>query len=90
MLRLDACHKAQDLLARMHLDASAQQRYGPVFDVLLPTMSQIVGTFSDLQSVSLSDGLGEYAINRTINGENRIFFIYFGRNSDGVWRLGSM
>jgi hypothetical protein len=76
--------------AMQYLDASAQQRYGPAFDILLPSMSQIVATFSDLQSVALSGGIGEYAINRTINGENRIFFIYFGRNGDGVWRLGSM
>ena len=76
--------------AMQYLDATAQQRYGPVFDVLLPSMSQITATFSDLQSVTLSDGLGEYAVNRVINGENRIYFIYFGRNGDGVWRLGSM
>ena len=76
--------------AMRYLDASAQQRYGPAFDILLADMPQIVGTFSDLQSVSLSDGLGEYAINRTINGEDRIFLIYFGRNGDGVWRIGSM
>jgi hypothetical protein len=76
--------------AMQYLDASAQQRYGPVFDLLLPSMPQIAATFSDLQSVALSGGIGEYAINRTINGENRIYFIYFGRNGDGVWRLGSM
>ena len=77
--------------AMQYLDPRrSQQRYGPVFDVLLPSMPQIAATFSDPQSVSLSDGIGEYAINRTINGENRIFFIYFGLNGDGVWRLGSM
>ena len=76
--------------AMQYLDAAAQQRYGPVFDILLPSMPQIAATFSDIQSVALSGGIGEYAINRTINGENRIFFIYFGRNGDGVWRLGSM
>jgi len=76
--------------AMQYLDASAQRRYGPVFDILLPSMSQIAASFSDLQSVAFSGGIGEYAINRTINGENRVFFIYFGRNGDGVWRLGSM
>ena len=76
--------------AMRYLDVSAQQKYGPVFDALLPNMPQIVGTFSALQSVTLSGGLGEYAVNRTINGENRLFLIYFGRNGDGVWRLGSM
>ena len=72
------------------LDAAAAQRYAPVFDLLLPNMQQIVPTFSDLQPVGLSDGFGEYAINRTIGGQNRLFFIYFGQNGDGVWRLGSM
>jgi hypothetical protein len=76
--------------AMRYLDTSAQQKYGPVFDALLPNMPQIVGTFSAPQSVTLSDGLGEYAVNRTINGENRLFLIYFSRNGDGVWRLGSM
>ena len=51
---------------------------------------QIVGTFSAPQRVTVADGIGEYAVNRTINGENRLFLVYFGRNGDGVWRLGSM
>ena len=72
------------------LSPSAQLRYGSVFDLLLPTMGQIVGSFSALQKVNLVDGLGEYAINRTINGENRLFMIYFTQDGDGVWRLNSM
>ena len=73
--------------AMQYLDASAQQRYGTVFDVLLPSMPQITATFSDLQSVTLSNDLGEYAVNRVINGENRIYLIYFGRNgtASGGW-----
>lgn len=76
--------------AMLHLDASAQQKYGPVFDALLPNMPQIVASFSALQSVTLSNGLGEYAVNRIINGENRLFFVYFTVNPDGIWRLGAM
>jgi hypothetical protein len=77
-------------LAMLHLDASAQQKYGPVFDALLPNMPQIVASLSALQSVTLSNGLGEYAVNRIINGENRLFFVYFTVNPDGIWRLGAM
>jgi hypothetical protein len=36
--------------AMRYLDAFAQQKYGPVFDALLPNMLQIVGSFSALQS----------------------------------------
>ena len=50
----------------------------------------IVASFSALQRVSLSDGIGEYAMNRIVDGENRLFLIYFSRNGDGVWRLGAM
>jgi hypothetical protein len=77
-------------LAMRYLDAAARERYGPVFDLLLPVMPQIVTTFSELQPVTLSDALGEYAVNRTIDGENLLFLIYFGRSGDGVWRLGAM
>jgi hypothetical protein len=72
------------------LSASAQQRYSSAFDVLLPYFPQIVASFSAVQAVAFLSELGEYAISRVINGENRIFFIYFGRDSDGVWRLQSM
>jgi hypothetical protein len=59
-------------------------------DTLTPLLPQIVASFSELQLVTLSSELGEYAINRVINGEDRIFFIYFGQDGDGVWRLQSM
>ena len=76
--------------AMQYLSGSAQQRYGPVFDLLLPSLGQIVGTFSDLHSLTLADGFGEYAINRIIDGKNRVFLIYFGRSGDGLWRVESM
>jgi hypothetical protein len=38
----------------------------------------------------VSPGIGEYAVNRMIDGENQLFFIYFVRDADGVWRLDSM
>jgi hypothetical protein len=76
--------------ALRYLDANAQRKYDRVFDVLLPQMPQIVASFSPLKSVTLSNGLGEYAVNRIIDGVNRLFFVYFVRNGDGVWRLGSM
>ncbi len=76
--------------ASQYLGFGMRERYATAFQTLAPYFSQIVGTLSDLQPVSLSGDLGEYAINRTINGENRIFFLYFGRDGDGVWRLQSM
>jgi hypothetical protein len=76
--------------ASTYLDPLARQRYGPVFSLLQPNFGAIVPTFSNPQGVSLTQEFGEYAVNRVIDGQNRLFFIYFGRNGDGVWRIGSM
>jgi hypothetical protein len=53
-------------------------------------MPSIVASYSPLQRAALSPALGEYAINRTLGGVNRIFFIYFERDDHGVWHLSSM
>jgi hypothetical protein len=76
--------------AMQYMGPLAKERYSGPFDTLASVLPQIVVSFSELQSVTLSSELGEYAINRLINGENRIFFIYFGQDGDGVWRLQSM
>jgi hypothetical protein len=73
-----------------YLSQQVREKYGPVFDALLPIMTQIPGSFSGLQTVTIDGALGEYAVNRTIDGVNRIFFIYFLRDTDGVWRADSM
>jgi hypothetical protein len=61
-----------------------------VFDVLLSDMPAIIASYSPMQLVSMSSGLAEYAINRTINGEDRIFLIYFLKGPDDVWRIDAM
>ncbi|MGH9719773.1 MAG: hypothetical protein ACRD8O_06140, partial [Bryobacteraceae bacterium] len=76
--------------AMQYLNVQAKEKYGPVFDALLPNMIQILGSFSNLQSVAIDGTVGEYAVNRIIDGANRIFFIYFLRDVDGVWRVDSM
>ena len=82
---------AQDKAAAMSLvTASSRDAYGPIYDALAPEMPVIIGSFSALQGSLLTSAVGEYAVNRTIDGVNRIFFIYFLRDFDGVWRIDSM
>ena len=76
--------------ALTYLTPGAQEKYAPVFDALLPHMPEIVASFSPLQRVSLLPDIGEYGINRTIDGRNRVFLIYFLRDTDGVWRIDAM
>lgn len=84
--------KAKDTAkALKYLNAQAQAKYGPVFTALLPHMPEIIASYSPPQRVEISSDIGEYAINRTVNGQNQIFLIYFKRDEDdGIWRLDSM
>lgn len=72
------------------LDYTAQQKFGPVFDVLMPSMAGIVGSFSPLLTSSISTDTAEYAIHRTSNGQDALFFVYFIKDNNGVWRLDEM
>ena len=76
--------------ALIYLNTSAQTKYAPVFSALLPTMPQIVASYSPLQRFSISSDIGEYAVNRVLQGVNRIYLIYFLRDTDGVWRIDSL
>jgi hypothetical protein len=68
----------------------ARAKYGPVFEVLQADYAQIAASFSPMRAMSLSPAGSEYTLNRTLDGENHIFFIYFLRDLHGVWRLDSM
>ncbi len=59
------------------LTPAAQDKYGRVFDALLPSMPGIVASFSPLQRSAILPGIAEYAVNRTIQGHNKLFLIYF-------------
>lgn len=76
--------------ALTYLTVGAQAKYGRVFDALLGEMPAIIGSFSPLQRASISSDVGEYASNRTIDGRNRLFLIYFLKDYDGVWRIDAM
>lgn len=72
------------------LDSAAQEKYAPVWQVLLPHMAEIVASYSPVRALSISDSIGEYGLNRMINGEKRLFLIYFLKDADGVWHLNAM
>lgn len=76
--------------ALLYLNSSAQERYGRIFSDLISDMPAIVSSYSAPQRVSVQGEFLEYAINRMIDGENQIFFVYVLRDADGVWRMDSM
>jgi len=76
--------------AMVYLNTSAQTKFGPVFDVLMPYMSEIVSSYSVLARATLSPQIGEYAVVRTSEGKKRLYLIYFLLDADGVWRIDEM
>lgn len=76
--------------ALQFLNAGAQRKYSPVFDTLMPYMSQIVASYSPLARSEVSESIGEYAIVRPYQGKRMLFFIYFLKGKDGIWRIDEM
>lgn len=72
------------------LTTDAQERYGPVWSVLLADLPAIVASYSPVRGVFISGSIAEYAVNRTLGGENYLFLVYFVRGPDGVWRIDAM
>lgn len=76
--------------AQNFVTALAAERYSPVWSALLPNLPGIIGSYSPLRGVSITGRTAEYAVNRTLGGENYLFLVYFLRGSDGVWRIDAM
>jgi hypothetical protein len=76
--------------AAQYLNESAKRKYLPVFEALKLQFPQIIASYSPLRRVLISEDIGEYAIVRNFNGQNRIYLIYFLRDADGVWRVDGM
>jgi hypothetical protein len=77
--------------AMQFLNTPAREKYGLVFDALLPNMPQIIANFAPIQLSSLDGGVGEYAVKRTnAAGVTYLYLIYFMQDDDGVWRLDTM
>jgi len=88
---MNAALLAGDLTgAGAFLDAPAVSHYGPIFDALLPFMPDIIGSYSPLVTLTISDNVAEYGLKRTIDGQDRLFLVDFLRGDDGVWRVDSM
>ncbi len=76
--------------ALLHLNATAKAKYGPVFTALRPHFAEIVASYSPLRQVEFSSDIGEYAVTRMVEGQKRLYLIYFLKDGDGVWRLDAM
>jgi len=76
--------------ALLSMSVASRDRYRPVYLKLKNRFPAIMSSYSPLQRSRITGRFGEYAVNRVIDGVNRIFLIYFVQDDDGVWRIDSM
>jgi hypothetical protein len=72
------------------LSHGAREQYGPIFEVLLPQMPQIVASYSPFQQSLVYGAYAEYGVNRIIDGIDRVFLIGLVTNEFGQWQVESM
>lgn len=72
------------------LTPGARTKYADIFDALLPDMAVLIASYSPLQRGFVTSEVAEYAINRMIDGHDKIFFVYFVKCDDGEWRIDAM
>ncbi len=72
------------------IQEDSSEGYATTYYVLLPHMSEILGSYTAFNPITISMRFSEYLLNRDIDGVNRAFFIYFMPDTDGVWRLNNI
>jgi hypothetical protein len=87
---MNALASGDKATALNYLNAKAKDQFGPQFDALMTRMPEIIPTFSEAQTMDIKNETGEYAVRRTIDGEDSLFLIYMLKDVDGVWRIDSM
>jgi hypothetical protein len=77
--------------ALSYVAREARPKYGPVFDALMPDMTEIVASYSEPSLVSVSERISELGVTvRDSNGKKMLYLIYFVKSGDGVWRILTM
>ena len=72
------------------LTTSAAVRYRPVFQALLPNMTNIINSWSNLERITATEDFGEYVISTPKVGGRSLFFVYFVKDSNGNVLIDSM
>lgn len=88
---LQSALKQKDITSAItYFSARRQDNYAQIFTDLLDDLPSIVQEFHNFYRLDVSDEIALFSINRNIDGENRLFFITFVKNSDNEWVIESL
>jgi hypothetical protein len=77
-------------LAETAFSRGARKKFSPLLIALQQHYQEIVDSYTQWQSVTNLPGYKEFVLNRTVNGESRVYFVTFIQDHTGVWRISSM
>jgi hypothetical protein len=74
-----------------YISSDSQEKYRDAFTSLLSVIGQIVTNMNDIKLVYIKDKIAKYRItrNQVINGQTETitYYIYFSKNSNGIWQI---
>ena len=73
-----------------YFDESVKDKFNRVFSDLGSDLLSIAASFEDITLISFDSDIAEYAIGRNQDGQRYIYFIYFMKDKDGIWKVKGM
>lgn len=73
-----------------YFDDSVKDKFSRVFSDLGSDLPSIVASFEDITLISFIGDIAEYSIGRNQDGKRYIYFIYFMKDENGIWKIRGM
>ncbi|HEY5649757.1 MAG TPA: hypothetical protein VIU33_09670 [Nitrospiria bacterium] len=76
--------------ALVYFSPGAREKFQYVFETLAPDLPEVAASLQPLRLVGVRDFIAECFTNRLEEGEFNAYFVYFTRDSSGLWKLTAM
>jgi hypothetical protein len=74
----------------LYIHPDSHYLYEPLFNALLPHMSEINSGFSDISRLSHGNSVSSYLILKVVDNNAKTHIINYRRDSDAVWKIDSL
>lgn len=73
-----------------YFEDSVTEKYSRIFTDLGSDLPSIAASLEDITLISFTGDIAEYAIGRNQDGKRYIYFIYFMKDENGIWKIKGM
>lgn len=86
---IDALNAGDKEKALRFMVGDSREKYGAIFEVLMPYMAEITAGFSDIYQLGLYSEMASYVLMTAEEDEPRVFVAQFMIDRHGIWRIES-